>query len=111
MNTEQQTSEEAAARRFWLEISDDKDIIRVVCDGHHYTAHEPGKGGFGSQVFKVEWHNVSKAPIICSLIHQGKVPSWIKYRLPDNARMTSLGYAGKAESAFPDDIEDEDPAF
>lgn len=72
--------------RYWLDLAKAHKHDRVVCNGLHYTMHELGKGcGFGGKGFRVIWLDASKPPAHCNLSAQGRVPLWIRDRIPDNA--------------------------
>lgn len=77
-------------RAFWLDLTARVDSI--ISNGEHYVAHELGGGGFNGRAFRVDWIDTSRSPLICNLSGQGKIPVWLRPKLPDNANITSLDY-------------------
>lgn len=75
---------------YWNDLADADDVERVIHNGVHYTQHPIVKGirfaGFGNQAFRVDWLASDREPTICNLFAQGRIPMWLRDKLPDNAR-------------------------
>ena len=87
-------------RAFWEELASAGDLVleRVIYDGVHYTLDALGSGpGFGGQAFWVEWLAADREPVECNLYAQGRIPTWMRASLPDNARaIVDLGYSTRS---------------
>jgi len=78
---------------YWNDLAG-ADVLRVIRGGEHYVAHELGLGiGFGGGAFRVEWLAPDREPTVCNLSAQGRIPAWMRAKLPDNAHaIVDLGY-------------------
>lgn len=77
----------AHLRSYWQELAE-APVRRVIRDGEHYVMHELGEGiGFGGRAFRIGWLTPGQEPTICNLSGQGRIPVWMRTRLPDNARV------------------------
>lgn len=87
------------------------DVLRVIRNGQHYVAHELGVGiGFGGGAFRVEWLAPDREPTVCNLSVQGRIPVWMRDKLPDNARaIEDLGYRVDSFPAMDDGLDDVQP--
>ncbi len=94
---------------YWRDLAA-APVLRVIHKGEHYTRHELGKGiGFAGEVFRVEWLAADQEPTVCNLFAQGRIPTWMRDELPDNARsIEDLGYR---IDPFPDDLDDADVPY
>lgn len=71
---------------YWNDLAG-ADILHVIHDGEHFVAHELGVGiGFGGGAFRVAWLAPDREPTVCNLSAQGRIPVWMRDKLPDNAR-------------------------
>lgn len=78
-------------RNYWTNLLDTVSECRVVHNGIHYVAHPSGVGrGFGGRQFRINWLDAALAPTVCNLSVQGKVPLWMRDRIPDNAIITTM---------------------
>lgn len=85
--------EEPSVHRFWLGLTDDP-VQRVVHDGYLYIIFDPETMmNTGSALHRVCWIDPGRPEGEYRLIPQGKVPDWIRDRLPDNT--SSLEYLDK----------------
>ncbi len=96
---------------YWAELAEATDIQRVICQGVHYTWDSLGQGiGFGGQAFRVEWLDADREPTECNLFAQGRIPVWMREKLPDNARsIEDLGYRIDPFPAVDDSLDDDPP--
>lgn len=94
---------------YWRDLAA-APVRRVIYQGQHYTRHELGEGiGFGGEAFRVVWLDAEQEPTVCNLFVQGRIPVWMRDKLPDNARsIEDLGYR---IDPFPDNIEDGDVPY
>lgn len=76
----------AHSRQFWEDLLRLPEDRRVVWQGHHHTVHESGTtAGFGGKLFEIRWLAPDRAPVVGHLWAQGRIPEWVRPRLPDNA--------------------------
>ncbi|MDF6406813.1 hypothetical protein NMT76_25070, partial [Escherichia coli] len=96
---------------YWAELAEATDIQRVICQGVHYNWDALGQGiGFGGQAFRVEWLDADREPTECNLFAQGRIPVWMREKLPDNARsIEDLGYRIDPFPAVDDSLDDDPP--
>lgn len=74
------------AKEYWGDLFSASDEIRVVLNGEHLTAHDPDTGiGFGVALFRVVWIDSTREPLLCTLLAQGRIPTWLRTALVDNA--------------------------
>lgn len=74
-------------RSYWESLAK-QPVERVIHKGQHFVIHELGLGiGFGGRAFTIEWLDADRPPTTCNLSSQGRVPSWMRDKLPDNARV------------------------
>lgn len=95
---------------YWSELAD-APVRRVILKGEHYVTHELGVGiGFGGQAFRVEWLAPDQEPTVCNLSAQGRIPVWMRDKLPDNVRaIEDLGYRVDPSPASDDGLDDDQP--
>lgn len=80
----------AFARAYWVDLDAECVGSRVISEGEHYVMHELGTGaGFGGAAFEVTWLD-GRAPTVCNLSGQGRVPAWMRERMPDSGRVREL---------------------
>jgi hypothetical protein len=70
---------------YWTDLAE-APVRRVIIRGYHSVAHDLGEGvGFGGAAFRVKWMAPDREPTVCNLSAQGRIPSWMREKLPDNA--------------------------
>lgn len=79
------------AKAYWTDLLNRCADRRVIQDGEHFVLHALGAGcGFSGRSFRVQWLDRQRASLVCNLSGQGRVPAWIRDRLPDNATVSPL---------------------
>lgn len=91
VETEQDIEREKAevigsARQYWEDLLRECAEVRVVQGGVHHVAHPVETGiGYNGRTFRIHWLDSRLAPSICTLSTQGRIPAWMRDKMPDNA--------------------------
>jgi len=81
-----------AYKTYWRNLIASRRDQHVVYEGTHFVLHEAGaRLGYGGPVYKVDWFDKRRAPTLCNLADQRKVPAWLRAELPDNAVISEVG--------------------